>query len=284
MEIPKVSVVMTAYGVVDYIKQAVDSVLASTEKDLELIVVDDASDDGTAEVVAQIEDPRLRVIRNEVNVGAGVSRQVGIEAAKGAFVMLIDGDDFISADFIESLVKRQEETGAPMVSGGISFYDDEKGVTGYYDTKDEEWEAFEDVTRLWGKRLLFLNNMLIKRELLIKTGYSSRRYIEDAQTRFMLMYYAESIAYSSNRGYFYRRREGSLTNSASGLKDAIYRTLCAADLLTFFKDKGQKWNDLFGMRLFAEAVNNLKSYKPTKESVEPWKEDFMELMIYIMNV
>lgn len=284
MTIPKVSIVMTAYGVAPWIKQAVDSVLASTETDIELIVVDDASDDGTAEILAEFSDPRMRVIRNAENVGAGVSRQVGIGAARGVFVMLIDGDDYIAEDFIEALVKRQEESGAAMVSGGITFVDDEKGVIGEYETKDEEWESYEDVTRLWGKRLLFLNNMLIKRDLLIKTGYSPRRYIEDAQTRFMLMYYADRIAYSSNKGYFYRRRASSLTNSASGLKDAIYRALAAMDLMLFFRDKGEKWNDLFGIKLFASGINNLKQYKPTRESVEPWREDFMELMLYMMNI
>lgn len=89
---PLLSVVIPAYNIEDFVVAAVDSALAQTLADLEVIVVDDGSTDRTAERVAALADPRLRLIRQE-NRGLGGARNSGIRAARGRFVGLLDGDD-----------------------------------------------------------------------------------------------------------------------------------------------------------------------------------------------
>jgi GT2 family glycosyltransferase len=75
------------------VRQAVSSVLAQTYTDFELIVVDDHSTDGCLDFLEQVEDPRIRVLRNEVNAGAAATRNRAVEAAEGSLIALADADD-----------------------------------------------------------------------------------------------------------------------------------------------------------------------------------------------
>lgn len=92
---PRISVVMTAFNAVDSIAGAIRSVLAQTETDIELIVVDDASEDNTVEVVNQLakEDARLRLLTSRRNRGTYWAKNRGILEAKGRYIALHDADD-----------------------------------------------------------------------------------------------------------------------------------------------------------------------------------------------
>lgn len=90
---PRVSVIMATYNGARFIRAAIDSIVAQTHTDFDLIVVDDASTDATAEILAGITDPRLRVIRNVTNMGVARSRNIAFAAARGDYVALLDHDD-----------------------------------------------------------------------------------------------------------------------------------------------------------------------------------------------
>ncbi|HWL03525.1 MAG TPA: glycosyltransferase family 2 protein [Xanthobacteraceae bacterium] len=90
---PLVSVVVTAYNSAPTILRAMESVLAQTMPDLELIVVDDASTDDTAALAESIYDGRVRLIRNARNRGIGGAKNVGVAAALGRYVAFLDSDD-----------------------------------------------------------------------------------------------------------------------------------------------------------------------------------------------
>lgn len=90
---PAVTVVLPVFNRVQVVARAVDSVLDQSFEDFELIVVDDGSSDGTAELVAGLLDPRIRLISMPQNRGACAARNRGIEAARGEVVCLLDSDD-----------------------------------------------------------------------------------------------------------------------------------------------------------------------------------------------
>ena len=90
---PRVSVVMPVFNGERYLRAAIDSVLAQTERDFELIVIDDGSTDATASIVRGIADPRIRLIPNERNLGLVRSLNRGVAAARGEFVARLDADD-----------------------------------------------------------------------------------------------------------------------------------------------------------------------------------------------
>ncbi|MEM7300515.1 MAG: glycosyltransferase family 2 protein [Pseudomonadota bacterium] len=87
------SVVIPLYNKRDFIRRAVDSVLAQSHSDFELIVVDDGSTDGSAETLGDIEDPRLILIRQD-NQGEGAARNTGLATSRNDWIALLDGDDF----------------------------------------------------------------------------------------------------------------------------------------------------------------------------------------------
>lgn len=88
---PRVTVLLAVYNGGDYLRQAVESVLAQTYRDFELLVVDDGSSDGSTEALPA--DPRIRVLRNEHNVGQIPSLNRGLEEARGEYVARLDHDD-----------------------------------------------------------------------------------------------------------------------------------------------------------------------------------------------
>lgn len=90
---PKVSVVMAAYNAADYIETAVDSILAQTFTDFEFIIIDDGSSDGTCILIKGYDDPRIRVIKNERNLGLTLSLNKGLMAAQGRYIARQDADD-----------------------------------------------------------------------------------------------------------------------------------------------------------------------------------------------
>lgn len=86
------SVLMPAYNTAGYIEAAIDSVLNQSETDLELVVIDDGSTDGTGEQVRAFSDPRLRYFYRR-NQGVAASRNTGLQLAKGEFIAFLDADD-----------------------------------------------------------------------------------------------------------------------------------------------------------------------------------------------
>lgn len=88
-----VSVIIPTYNRADELPDTLDSVLAQTHDRLEVLVVDDASDDDTAAVVTSYDDPRVEYIRHDRNRGGSAARNTGIDAATGEYIALLDSDD-----------------------------------------------------------------------------------------------------------------------------------------------------------------------------------------------
>lgn len=89
----KVSVVIPTYNCLDYLPKAIGSVLKQTHQDVELIVIDDNSNDGTSTYLASIDDDRI-ITLSTLGVGAPQARNLGIEQASGEYIAFLDADDF----------------------------------------------------------------------------------------------------------------------------------------------------------------------------------------------
>lgn len=102
----KVSVIIPVYNVEEYLRETLDSVLAGTLQDFELLLVDDGSTDGTPEICRQYaeRDERIQVFTKE-NGGVGSARNYGLDRARGEYIAFIDGDDLVRPDYLEKLVR-----------------------------------------------------------------------------------------------------------------------------------------------------------------------------------
>lgn len=104
-----VSIVMPSYNTAKYIKESIDSVLAQTYTNWELIIVDDCSTDDTDKIVMAIKDDRIRYLKNERNSGAAVSRNYALCQAKGKWIAFLDSDDLWEPDKLKKQVSFMEE-------------------------------------------------------------------------------------------------------------------------------------------------------------------------------
>lgn len=114
---PFFSVIIPAYNRARFIGDAIESVLSQKERDLEVIVVDDASTDGTDAVLSKFStDPRVVVLRNPVNVERSASRNRGIAAAMGMYIAFLDSDDYFLENHLSDLREEIERRGRPVAA------------------------------------------------------------------------------------------------------------------------------------------------------------------------
>src|SRR5258706_6333730 len=92
---PLVTVAMVTYNSARYLTEAIESVLAQEFEDFELLICDDCSRDDTWQIASRYDDPRIRAVRNEFNMGEYQNRNQALRLARGKYVMFLDGDDFL---------------------------------------------------------------------------------------------------------------------------------------------------------------------------------------------
>jgi len=105
----KVSVVMPCFNGEKFVKQAIESVLAQTFKNFEIVFVDDGSTDKSLEIVEGFKNSKIRVVKNPVNLGIGASKTKGILEARGKYLCFLSVDDLYEPNYLEEMLKNVEE-------------------------------------------------------------------------------------------------------------------------------------------------------------------------------
>ena len=121
-----VSIITPSYNSEKYIKNTIDSVIAQTYQDWEMIIVDDCSSDSTCEIVEKIsqEEPRVKLIRQEQNGGAAKARNRALENSKGRFIAYLDADDIWYPTKLEKQVSFMKEKKAGFSCASYEVIDD----------------------------------------------------------------------------------------------------------------------------------------------------------------
>ena len=109
-----ISIVVPIYNAEKYIKKCVDSLLNQTKEKIELILINDGSTDSTEEIIKEYKDERIKYFKNK-NQGIGMTRNFGIDKAKGKYIMFIDSDDYIEKDACEKLFEKAENSKLDLV-------------------------------------------------------------------------------------------------------------------------------------------------------------------------
>ena len=208
----KVSVLVPIYGVEKYIGQCANTLFAQTYADIEYVFVDDCTPDNSVEVLQQVlaEYPQrknqVRIIRHEHNRGLGAARKTAFEAATGDFVMNVDSDDYLALDAVEKLVKKQQQTGADIVSSAYCSH---------YENGQIVRRSEPDLSRETSLKLMLIQNTLlphiwarlIRRSLYLDHEITSLEGInmaEDMALTPRLIHAAQSISYIDDVTYYYR--------------------------------------------------------------------------------
>ena len=128
-----VSIVVPVYNAANYIENTIEMVCRQTYKDWELILVDDASRDESAQIIENYiknQGKRIRLIRKKVNQGAAVARNTGIDASSGRYIAFLDADDVWDPEKLEKQVAYMERTGAAFCFHAYEFGDENANPTG----------------------------------------------------------------------------------------------------------------------------------------------------------
>lgn len=166
MKLPRVSVVMPVYNGERYIRQAIDSVLAQTFKDFELVVINDGSTDRSVDEVKSYADPRIRLIQNDCNLGLARVRNIGLAEARGEFIAWLDCDDISAPTRLEEQI-------------GVLARHPDVGLCGTWvrtigKLRDDEWR-YPTQSDVLKARMLFddpiaTSSCMVRRELLLRSG------------------------------------------------------------------------------------------------------------------
>lgn len=124
-----VSVIIPVYNAAKCLEQCIRSVMKQTLEDIEIICIDDGSNDDSLSILRRLakEDPRIIVFEQE-NAGAGAARNRGLDLARGEYLSFLDADDFFEPDMLEKAYGQAKRDLAQIVVFGADFYDDKRGV------------------------------------------------------------------------------------------------------------------------------------------------------------
>ncbi len=242
---PLVSVVIPVYNVIDYLDRCVRSVLLQSYINLEILLVDDGSTDGSGSKCDEyLElDKRIRVLHKE-NGGLSDARNAGIEASKGQYICFIDSDDYVHTDYIMILYDCIINNAADIaicgyLKGKLNSFPEEHGtskdcVVFQAERMLEQWHSkYKHVeTMAWNK--LYLRELFIGAGIRYPKGYNN----EDVQTTHLLVAESKKVAIIEQKLYYYFQRDNSITNirvSEKGITDNI---VSQNERLKFFEQNG----------------------------------------------
>lgn len=216
------SIIIPVHNAEPWLEACLQSALATSAG--QIIAVDDASTDASAEILARCRDPRLEVITLPVNQGVSAARNIGLDRARGEYVAFADADDCILPEGFDYLCLIIALTGADMAVGGVI-----EGVTMPSITPQPPQckviTAHEALRQLLYQRNGWVSgvwNKIYRRELFKKVRFVEGVRYEDMEILPRLLLEARQVAVSSVPVYFYRQVPGSFMNTWSASRlDAL---------------------------------------------------------------
>ena len=227
---PKISVIVPIYNAELYLEECIHSVLNQTLRDIELLLIDDGSTDGSFRICEEYskKDNRVQVFRNK-NVGQGLERNFGVKKAAGEYIAFLDSDDQYKEDALERLYQKAMETNADMVSGGYVDVCNHEIIKEHLlgnrilDSTEKIKKVMADLISYEKKEgydgCIAVWDSIFKKQLLIDNNiqFLSERdiYSEDLLYKLMVMSCSRKIIFCNDITYLYRVNDTSFTNRIS---------------------------------------------------------------------
>jgi glycosyltransferase involved in cell wall biosynthesis len=210
-----ISVIVPVYNVEAYLGKCLNSIIAQTYTDLEILLVDDGSTDRCGEICDQYAklDHRIRVFHTE-NHGLSVARNVGLDHALGQYIGFVDSDDWIEPNMYETLFHLTEQTNADITTCRFYYEYQNKTLESLGPRKQLMFEG-DDVLRTYIFDQSICQdswNNLFKAELFQNVRYPEGRNFEDYFIKPPLLQKAKRMVYTPSCLLHYRNRQNSLSN------------------------------------------------------------------------
>jgi glycosyltransferase involved in cell wall biosynthesis len=214
----KISVIVPVYNAEKYLDKCIQSILAQTCTDFELLLVNDGSKDHSGDICEKYaqQDSRIKVFHKE-NGGPGSARNVGLEQAKGEFVMFVDSDDFVLSDYLLHFAASVKTNPADLVIGGLHYC--QNGEIKKSLAFEEHFYLRDEFPCLFSRHEMYRYgcpfSKLYRFELIQKNHlrFNNDVYLgEDTIFLYDFICVADSVSLISSADYMYECNQGSLTH------------------------------------------------------------------------
>lgn len=225
-----ISIIVPFYNVEEYLEQCLDSIQSQTYKNIEVILVNDGSTDGSKEICEKYckRDTRFRLM-NQTNQGQSVARNRGMQETTGEFLTFVDSDDIIKEDMLEQLMKQMTSENIDIVECWYTHNEQE------LKPKTEEnigivfrGDAKEALISLCRDNIVRLNPVakLFRREVILNFPFLEGLIYEDVYSGIGILKQIRNMVKINYTGYYYRLRSGSTMNREFNLKNLDLFTIC----------------------------------------------------------
>lgn len=288
MSTPYLSVIVPIYNAESYLVQCLDSIIAQTFADFEVLLIDDGSTDGSSAICETYaaRDNRIRVFHKE-NGGLVSARQYGFPLAQGEYVTFVDSDDWIAPSMYQEMSSAAKKSGADMVCCGCTAVTSSKNIErrdfcapGLYDKKALEEHVYPQMLyhgsffqygvspQLWNK--LFRRSLLEKHLFQVPL---SAKLGEDALVSYICLLDADTVCFLEECFYFYRSNNSSMTHHVDKKKLSENHTLFDAF------DRIMPHPCMERQLLYYYAYQSLlilpSVFRKEQETGNPFREDFL---------
>lgn len=207
------SVIVPVYNVKKYLKKCLDTILAQTYKQIEVIIVDDGSTDGSAKICDEYKkkDVRITVVHKK-NAGLGLARNTGLQLISGKYVTFVDSDDYLDKRLFEKLMNPILKLGCDTSIGGSTNVDNAGNVHSITQYKEEILEK----EAVYGNLFCRMLGTLPQKHDSIKMAVWSSIYSVDVIKRYKIKFPSERKLISEDivydKDYFFRAQKVAITN------------------------------------------------------------------------
>lgn len=229
MEYPLVSVIIPCYNAEAYLESALNSILRQSYKNIEIVLIDDGSTDNSHKIYQEIQskDPRVKVFKNESNLGLIATLNRGIKLAKGELIARMDADDISEKKRIEKqqLYLKNNSTVSLVGTSAIQIDSNSKPLTAI----DETYlEANTIKISAYFSQPLVHGSIMAKREI-FETYTYDKDYIhsEDFELWLRMVHDGVEIANLSDKAYFYRQNESGVSKQNEAQQNASHNKASA---------------------------------------------------------
>lgn len=232
-----VSIIVPVYNVAAYLDECVQSLTVQSYRDLEIILVDDASPDNCGAICDRwaARDSRVRVIHKK-NGGAASARNAGLDVATGDYVCFVDSDDTVEDDYVRHLVDTLEKNQADAAVCGFSFWDRSGRQTRTGDTAPGLYSCEEFMLRFladWSCSLLW--NKLFKREAVGTIRMDEGHKVDDEYFTYQVCMNCGRVAVSHQCLYHYRLRASSVMQDMAAVQERVMLDRIAYNVARYAK-------------------------------------------------
>ena len=287
----KVSVIIPVYNPGEGIKKCIRSLITQTLKDIEIIFVDDCGTDNAMTYIrkAAKKDGRIKILKNHKNIGAGQSRNKGIEIAKGKYLSFIDPDDYVFPDFLELLYKKGEETQADIIKGSLrdsQIVNNKEKISPATVWNVRIRRALKEGKALYSVFYLEHTTALYRRETVIskRAYYGRSSNAEDIVFLLRICYGIKHIAFEDGAVYVYVERDGSNNRTASirrlnGEIQSVKEMLSFLDEHNENTEEGYEYLSRFITKIL-EVQKVISKNPDLKEEAEKVEKEVREMLFH----